>query len=77
MSGLYENLLVHKSVKYELLHWCNGRGCAPTDVIERLMEDHLEELEDEFPKEVDEFEEYMNTKADLKYERHLDEMYGM
>ena len=73
---MFENLLVDKSVKYELIHWCNGRHCAPTDVIERLMEDHLDELEDVFPKDEDP-ENDENVKGDLKYERNLDYMYGM
>lgn len=72
----YVNLLVFQGDKATLLDWCNGRHCCPADVIEDLIYEHLEKLEEKYPKDPDPDEDIC-TRWDLRYERNLDERMGM
>ena len=71
----YVNLLVFQGDRDYLLEWCRGRHCAPCDIINDLIDAHIDELEDRYPKEVyDSEEDY--TKADIDYERRQDYKMG-
>ena len=66
----FVNLLVYQGDKSYLLDWCRGRHCAPADIINDLIDEHIDSLEERYPKEVYDAED--NTKADLDYESRLD-----
>ena len=71
----HEKIWIYHCDKMLLSQWVQNRDVTEADVIERLLDDHLEELEDIFPVTEDP-ENDLNIKADMRYERKLDYVNG-
>ena len=71
-----EKLWVYHCDKITLSQFAEDRDISEADIIEYLIEHYLGELESVFPK-VEDPENDLNIKADLRYERNQDERMGM
>ncbi len=71
-----EKVWVFHCDKMTLSQWVQNRDVSEADVIEYLIEHYLEDLEDVFP-EMEDPENDLNIKADMRYERLVDERMGV
>ena len=71
-----ETVWVYHYDKKRLSEWIKDRDVCEADVIEYLIDQHLDDLNSVFPK-VEDPDNDLNIKADLDYERRQDERMGM
>lgn len=60
----WTSLLLYSADVDKLLDFCMGRDCAPADVIELLIDEHLDELKDYWVRNSEKYE--ADYKAFLK-----------
>lgn len=70
-----EKVWIFHCNQQELSQWVQGRDVSEATVIEYLIEHYLDELDTVFPRE-DDPEYDRDIKADLRYERLVDERMG-
>ena len=72
---MMEKVWIYHLDRLRLEEFIEDRDICEADVIEYLIDQHIDELGKVFPK-VDDPENDLNIKADLEYERRQDERMG-
>ena len=74
---MIERIFVYHRDRVKLTEWIEDRGdICEADVVELLVDRHLDELESEFPK-VSDRDNISDIKTDMRYERQCDARRGL